>query len=93
MLQHAFLIMVHKSPELFGRIVHILARENHHFFVHLDRKTKDEEKFMNAVADVNNVHFVDRISVFHGGVSQIYCELELYRAAYQSRSPKMDYFH
>ena len=92
MLQHAFLMMVHKSPELFSRIVHILAAPNHYFFVHIDKKTKDYEQYKEAVKDVTNVIFTERISVFHGGVSQIYCELLLYKAAL-SAMPRMDYFH
>lgn len=92
MLRHAFLMMVHKEPELFGRIVHVLAGVNHHFFVHIDKKVSDIEPYREAVKDVPNVTFTDRISVYHGGVSQIYCELLLYGAAY-SAAHRMDYFH
>lgn len=92
MLQHAFLMMVHKRPELFSRIVHVLAAPNHYFFVHVDKKTTDFDRYAELVKDVPNVVFTKRMSVFHGGVSQIYCELLLYKAA-QSALPKMDYFH
>lgn len=92
MLQHAFLIMVHKSPELLSRIVHVLAKQNHHFFIHVDKKTKNFEQYKDTLADVQNVTFIKRISVFHGAVSQIYCELNLYWAAMNSYV-RMDYFH
>lgn len=38
MKNHAFIFQVHKSPELFGRIVRVLAKENHYFFVNVDKK-------------------------------------------------------
>lgn len=84
--------MVHKSPELFGRIVHRLAQSNHYFFVHIDKKTLGYDVFLAAVKDVANVIFIDRMSVYHAGVSQIYCELALYRVA-MGFPIQMDYFH
>lgn len=92
MLNHAFLIMVHKSPKLFARIVNVLAQANHYFFVHVDAKADDFDRFKNAVSDVPNVIFIDRIRNYHGSVTQIYCELNLYKAAL-SYVIKMDYFH
>ncbi len=92
MLQHAFLMMVHKSPELFGRIVHILAKENHHFFIHIDKKVSNFLDYKTIVDDVDNVTFIPRMSVYHGSVTQIYCELALYKAAIKAPI-KMDYFH
>lgn len=90
-LQHAFLMEVHKSPDLFGRIVKVLAADNHHFYVHIDAKVTDITPFIKTVKDIKNVTFIDRIKVFHGGVSQIYCELALFREAY--KNPDIDYFH
>lgn len=92
MLQHAFLMMVHKSPELFGRIVHILAKENHHFFVHIDKKAHNFSEYKNIVSNVKNVTFIPRMCVYHGSVTQIYCELALYRASMDTPI-RMDYFH
>lgn len=90
-LQHAFLMEVHKSPELFSRIVKILAADNHHFYVHIDAKVAEMDLFVNAVKDIKNVTFIDRIKIFHGAVSQIYCEIALFKAAYAN--PHIDYFH
>lgn len=92
MLEHAFLMMVHKSPELFGRIVHILAKDNHHFFINVDKKTANIDDFKQAVRDVKNVTFIPQMRVHHGSVEQIHCELALYRAA-MNASVKIDYFH
>lgn len=92
MLNHAFLMMVHKSPELFGRIVRRLAQSNHFFFVHIDKKTAHFDSYKEAVRDVANVVFIERMSVHHAGVSLIQCELALYRASI-AYPAQMDYFH
>ena len=45
MLNHAFLIIAHDSPELLRRIIDNLRAPNHFFFVHLDKKV-DRQSFM-----------------------------------------------
>ena len=92
MLNHAFLIMVHKQPELFGRIVHELAAKNHYFFVHIDLKNQDFPEFVDSVRNVQSMTFIPRMSMYHGKVSQIYCELALFRDTC-SYPVRMDYFH
>lgn len=87
MLNHAFLIIAHDSPELLQRIVDKLAAPNHFFFVHLDKKV-DRHLF----AIVKNVKFIERINVTHGGFSQIVVEPMLLRAAIEC-GEHIDYFH
>ena len=71
MKQHIFLFQVHKQPELFGRIIKILASPNHHFLVNVDSKVKNLSDFIESVKGINNVHWVSkRVSVFHGGPCQ-----------------------
>lgn len=81
MLNHAFIIQVHKQPELFGRTVKRLAAPNHYFFVNVDKKT-DDSSFKEVVTSVDNVNFLeggDRTDVRWGGFSQIDCTLQLLR--------------
>lgn len=92
MLNHAFLMMVHKSPELFSRIVHILAKENHYFFVHIDKKSNNYQEFVKAVNDIDNIVFIPRMENYHGSVTQIYCEISLFKYALEFPT-KLDYFH
>jgi len=40
MKNHAFLILAHRQPALLGRIVRILAEENHYFFIFIDEKSR-----------------------------------------------------
>lgn len=85
--------MVHKCPKLFSRIVHCLAKENHYFFVHVDKNYKGcITDFSDEVRDVRNVIFIHREYIYHGSVSQIYCEIALFRAAL-NYGKRMDYFH
>lgn len=63
MPNHAFLIMAHKSPELFGRIVKMLARPNHFFFVHIDAYTANFGVFKKAVSDIDNVVFTNGLNI------------------------------
>lgn len=93
MLNHAFLIMTHKSPELLSRIIHHLAQDNHYFFIHVDKRYKgDIRDFADIISDVKNVIFIPRQSVYHGSVTQIYCEIALFANALNYHE-RMDYFH
>lgn len=93
MKNHAFLFIVHKQPELFGRIVRLLAQTNHYFFIHVDSKSGDLAPFENAVQGVDNMMFMKkRIDVQHAGVSQIWVHRTLLEEAYRHPS-KMNYFH
>ena len=93
MKNHAFLLMVHKQPNLMGRIIRVLAKENHHFFIHVDKKVKRMDEFVDAVKNVHNVHFAKkRVSVYHCGISQLYALMGLFDEALHEE-PQMDFFH
>lgn len=57
MLNHAFLIETHDSPELLQRIVDRLNTPNHFFFIHLDGKS--------------SVNKIDTTRIGGGGIYQI----------------------
>lgn len=93
MKNHAFIFQVHKSPELFGRIVRALAKENHYFFVNVDKKTKNYNGFLKETTGIPNVHFLnERISVHHGGISQVDATLALIKAVIDS-GIQIDFIH
>lgn len=48
MKNHAFIIPVHKQPELLGRIIKNLDKENHHFFIHVSGQVKNYDSFVKA---------------------------------------------
>lgn len=79
MFNHAFIIQVHKQPELFGRTVKKLTAPNHFFFINVDKKV-NEVPFKQAVAGIENVTFLegeDRTDVRWGGFSQVLCTQRL----------------
>lgn len=80
-MNHAFILQVHKEPELFGRIVHRLAAPSHYFFVNVDKKA-DDKPYKEVCNNVKNVCFLEgdeRKEVNWGGFSQIDCTLQLLR--------------
>ena len=49
MKNHAFLILAHNQPELLSRIVSVLKAPNHYFFIHVDAKCEDFQRFRDAI--------------------------------------------
>ena len=58
MKNHIFLMLVHKEPKLFSRIIKQLEKENHFFIVYVDKKTTDFQQYIDAVKDFPNVFFL-----------------------------------
>lgn len=78
-MNHAFLIQVHKEPELFGRIIKSLEASNHYFFINVDKKV-DDKLFKRETENIRNVIYLEgdeRKEVNWGGFSQIDCTLQL----------------
>lgn len=93
MKKHAFLILAHKQPKLLKRIVKVLAADNHYFFIHIDKKVADIDKFRNELEGLPNVQFItDRVSVFHAGVSELQAEIRLLETSYAD-DRCFDFFH
>lgn len=93
MKKHAFIIQVHKQPNLFGRIINRLSKSNHYFFVNVDAKTADYDRYREAVKDIDNVYFLKpRHNVHHGGISQIHCTLRLLNFV-RAILPDYDFIH
>lgn len=85
MNNHAFLIIVHKQPSLLRRILQILEKTNHYFYIHVDAKVENYNEFTEVTKDIANVHFTKkRISVFWAGFNMVKAELALLEEAKQS---------
>lgn len=84
MEQHAFIIPAHHQPQLLARILKVLEAPNHYFFIHINEKSGDLTPFVEATKDIGNVHFVDRIKIYHGDISQIYATLIMMKAVVDS---------
>lgn len=92
MKNHAFIFQVHKNPELLRRILSVLEADNHYFFINVDLKCNNYNDFKNIANDIKNIHFIDRINVHHGGISQINCTLALLNSVIDS-SITFDFIH
>lgn len=88
-MKHAFLIVVHKSPELLHLIAKKLESPNHYMYIHIDKKV-DDIPFRTACKDVERVKFYHNVRVAWGGYSQIQCTINLLKAAFDDN---MDYYH
>lgn len=71
MKNHAFLMPVHKQPNLVARIITSLQADNHYFFIHVDKKVTNYDDFVEACKDLKNVVFVRRIPVYWATISQV----------------------
>lgn len=91
-LKHAFIVAAHAYPQLLEHNIKMLEADNHFFFVHVDKKTKDMAPWQ-AVADnhKNVVLLQERMQVNWGGQSQILVTIRLLQAAYECRY--FDYVH
>lgn len=94
MLKHGFLIIAHAYLPQLERIIELLSSPNHYFFINVDKKTLEGTNFiMHCKQSYSNVFFLegkDRMSVAHGGYSQVECFMRLLKCAVQQN---MDYFH
>lgn len=94
MMNHCFLIMAHDAPDLLARIICKLYSSNHYFFVNIDKKTDDAylKQLRFLLGERVNHVTIFRKNVNWGGYSQIRCELNLLKKAYNS-GLGFDYFH
>jgi hypothetical protein len=93
MKKHAFLVIVHKQPELLARILRILSKDNHYFFIHIDKKIKDFDAYINAAQHIDNVFFLqNRSTVYHAGVSLLRITIDMLKVAAQNEI-HFDYYH
>lgn len=84
----AYLILAHDQPRHFQRLINALNSEDVHFFVHVDLKSNILE--FDCFKNMNNISFVKRVSVNHGGFSLTQAMIHLIQAA--ARSGEFDYF-
>jgi len=75
----AYLIVVHKNPQLLKRAIATLSSEDCAFLIHIDQKTKIEE--FSEISGENVFFSAQRIPVYWGEFSQIQATLMLMRQA------------
>ena len=82
MYKHAYLIMAHNQFDLLETLCQLLDDPRHDFFIHIDSKAKDfEPKRLTEAVKYSGITFIDRQSIFWGGMSMVYVELALLKEA------------
>jgi hypothetical protein len=76
MKKHVFLFQVHKEAGLFDRILSALEADNHYFIINIDLKSNEINDIENVIQKHNNIVYVTKKNIIHGGFSQIECTLE-----------------
>lgn len=86
---HAFLILVHNNPTYVARLVKSLVSPNHYFFIHVDKKSKED--FSNLETFPNCALVKKRVSCNWGGFSLVKATLNLLEEADSAQN--FAYFH
>ena len=68
-MKHAFLISAHHQFEILGKMISLLDDENCDFYIHIDKKTKENPKeYLMSMAKKSRIFFIDRVRVNWGGI-------------------------
>lgn len=86
----AYLVLAHKRPGLFEKLIDWLDHPNDRFFVHVDVKTSIDP--WNAVAsrDSRVVLIAERRPVYWSGFNMVHATRELMRHAIDYQHPRLD---
>ena len=81
MEKYAYLIMAHDHFAQLGNMLSCLGNERVDIFLHIDKKSKLEERKLKEYVFKSKLYFTKRISVSWGGYSQIKAEIILLEEA------------
>ncbi len=91
-MRQAFLIVAHKNFEQTKQLIEFIADENHHAYVHIDKKNND--LFLHLKTYFQNNEYVyliePRVSIHWGGFSQVKATLRILTTAV---SKQYDFYH
>lgn len=92
-MKHAFIIQAHAYPELLDNILRIWHAPNHYFFIHIDKKYKKIQDFIDITKCYDNIIFLQkRMNINWGGSMQFRLTLKLLEMA-QDYPVSFDYYH
>lgn len=91
--KHAMLIMAHNQFDILKKLMKQLDHERNDLYIHIDRKAKDfRQSEFESICTESKVTFIERIKVYWGDSSIVDCELNLIKAALDSKQNYM-YMH
>lgn len=91
MKNHAFLILAHNQPLLLKNLIQRLSFQNHHFFIHIDKRAR-LDSFVKELEGLSNVEFLEsRYAVNWGSNYQVWATLDLLKRAFEKNI--FGYYH
>lgn len=92
-MKHAYLIIAHNQFELLEQLIKAIDNAKNDIYIHIDCKAQycDFDKLKNICRYSNVIFTKRRIDVIWGHYSQIECEIELFKTAFQQG--KYSYYH
>ena len=92
MLNHAFIITVHKEPEVLKKVLNHLQNKNHFFWINIDKKSNYKKQLEMVINGFQNVIEITNFNVVHSGFSQVECTVYFLKKII-NYDIKMDYIH
>jgi hypothetical protein len=82
----AYIVSAYKNPEQVVRLIRRLDSDDVHFFVHVDKKTGDDDyrRIVDPLARVGNAHFLDRHRCYWGGFGHVQATMKGIAASIRS---------
>ena len=91
-MKHAILVMGHGNLSIVEKYMQILDDERFDFYIHIDKKSADDGRYLADICKKSRVFFTERIPVYWGHHSQTQTEMILLKEAYNSNRG-YDYYH
>lgn len=89
-MKHAYCIIVHDDPQLFGDLISMIDDERNDIYVLIDKKV-DAHPFLTISAKKSKLSFIHNVAIHWGSFSQVEAELTLFSFAYNGG--EYSYFH
>lgn len=93
-MKHAFLILAHHDLEHLCKLINALDSSYSSFYIHWDKKQENKmfaSPYYNVIKNKYNVHFVENLNVYWGGVNMVKATILLLKEAFND--PEIGYFH
>lgn len=84
--------MAHCQFDILRKLLIMLDNERNDIYIHIDKKSKFNQKEFEGICNKSHVVFIERMNVYWGHSTMVECELKLLEAALDSGT-HYSYFH
>lgn len=89
-MKHAYLIMAHEDIYTLKTLIELLDHPQNDIYVHWDIKSKPNLDYQSINLKFSKIYIMDRMDVRWADISQVLCELNLFKMAIKK---DYDYYH